>query len=943
MLACGDTASYCAQIAPAGGTLAFEWTITGGTIETSPSASCVRVKAGTGGSFSLSLRLRRNNCPVDCNITVPLATPKCDILAVDATRVLACGDTASFCAQVTPPGGTLIFEWTITGGTIETSPSASCVRVKAGTTGSFTLTLTLKRNNCTLTCVRTVPYGQPLVDIVAVNPNRVLACGDTASFCAAITPPGGTQTFEWTITGGSIETSPSLSCVRVKAGAGTAFTLSLKLRRNNCLASVDKTVPFGPPKCEIVAVDPSRVLTCGDTASFCAIVTPAGGTVTFEWNISGGTIETSPSASCVRVKAGTGPTVMISLRIRRNNCPFDCTKNVPLGTATCEIVAVNAQRTVTCGDTASYCARVTPAGGVLTFEWTIVGGTIETPSLVSCVRVRAGSGPFTLQLKVKRNNCPTECERTVPLEGPTCTIAAVPATRGSVCAGDTASFCATVTPPDGITYSWSVTGGRLVTSASAACVTARADGGTVLRLTLSVTRSAQCTNTCSRDFTIAPLPTCAITGPAALLEGTRGELCGPTGNLAYRWSTNEATRCVTVGPGTYSLTITDNVTGCKSTCSFTIKTIPCACKVGYPDDSHTPRSKVEFLFQQSLKAVAPECPTQDSLLRLYYNSDNALVLGVRRVTVKTSSGSVNTDYPVSAILTPPGCVRLPQVGATATSGEQAGTDKNERPLYPALFVTDITNDPSSRAGDWQQGGVGIPPHKVCGRWKAVVRTVDKTSSPPKISIASDSNPDKNDWNLGAGSDPLPRNDLPNLGYGAEVAWNIYRLGLVPGHVYRLYFMIQKGKSTPDGAQGCVTVMIPQTVTVAAASLDWEPAVTPVPSPDVASALAAPDARAGLPVRFELMQNEPNPFRGGTIFRFALPERSVVAIRLFTIIGQEVATVVNGEAEAGYRSFEWKAVDRSGRILPPGLYLYRMEAKGLRSGTYRQARKMVLVR
>ena len=54
-----------------------------------------------------------------------------------------------------------------------------------------------------------------------------------------------------------------------------------------------------------------------------------------------------------------------------------------------------------------------------------------------------------------------------------------------------------------------------------------------------------------------------------------------------------------------------------------------------------------------------------------------------------------------------------------------------RPLWPSLFITDLTvNGPTSRAGDWQQGGIGIPPHRVCGMWKAAVRTVDKTKNPP---------------------------------------------------------------------------------------------------------------------------------------------------------------------------------------------------------------------
>jgi len=100
---------------------------------------------------------------------------------------------------------------------------------------------------------------------------------------------------------------------------------------------------------------------------------------------------------------------------------------------------------------------------------------------------------------------------------------------------------------------------------------------------------------------------------------------------------------------------------------------------------------------------------------------------------------------------------------------------------------------------------------------------------------------------------------------------------------------------------------------------------------------------GVPKGFELMQNFPNPFTPHTTIRYALPERSEVSIKIFTILGQEVATLVSGTVEAGYRAIEWKAVDRSGRALPPGIYLYRMQANALKSGEYHQVRRMILLK
>ena len=115
-----------------------------------------------------------------------------------------------------------------------------------------------------------------------------------------------------------------------------------------------------------------------------------------------------------------------------------------------------------------------------------------------------------------------------------------------------------------------------------------------------------------------------------------------------------------------------------------------------------------------------------------------------------------------------------------------------------MFVTDITNNADNRSGDWQQNGaVAYPPTKICGRWKAVVRTLDKTVSPAKVTITLDSDQVKNHWNLGSGSDSLAGGfgGLLDEGYGAEVAWNLNQLPLVPGRTYRLYFTLQDGDQT----------------------------------------------------------------------------------------------------------------------------------------------------
>jgi hypothetical protein len=122
-------------------------------------------------------------------------------------------------------------------------------------------------------------------------------------------------------------------------------------------------------------------------------------------------------------------------------------------------------------------------------------------------------------------------------------------------------------------------------------------------------------------------------------------------------------------------------------------------------------------------------------------------------------------------------------------------------MWPALFLTDITANAQSRAGDWQQGGRPISPNAVFGSWKAAVRTVDKTVTPNAVTITPDADPAKNGWNL-AGGDAPPAG-LTNDGFGAEARWSV---PLVPGHSYRLQVIVHDGdqnKAGGDSGEACV--------------------------------------------------------------------------------------------------------------------------------------------
>lgn len=89
----------------------------------------------------------------------------------------------------------------------------------------------------------------------------------------------------------------------------------------------------------------------------------------------------------------------------------------------------------------------------------------------------------------------------------------------------------------------------------------------------------------------------------------------------------------------------------------------------------------------------------------------------------------------------------------------------------------------------------------------------------------------------------------------------------------------------------------------------------------------------IPYNFQLNQNYPNPFNPSTVISWQLAVRSFVTLKIYDVLGNEVATLVNEEKPAG----NYK-IDFNGSHLASGIYFYT-----LRAGGFVQNRKMILLK
>ena len=89
----------------------------------------------------------------------------------------------------------------------------------------------------------------------------------------------------------------------------------------------------------------------------------------------------------------------------------------------------------------------------------------------------------------------------------------------------------------------------------------------------------------------------------------------------------------------------------------------------------------------------------------------------------------------------------------------------------------------------------------------------------------------------------------------------------------------------------------------------------------------------VPGTYDLAQNFPNPFNPSTRIRFGIPKSGLVTVKVYDMLGKEVATLVNEELRAG--SYE---VPFDGSYFSSGMYFYRIQ-----SGEFVETKKMILVK
>ncbi|MBS1637129.1 MAG: gliding motility-associated C-terminal domain-containing protein [Bacteroidetes bacterium] len=441
-------------------------------------------------------------------------------------------------------GGT--YNWSgpgITGGGSTATPT-----VNLG--GTYNVTVT-SAAGCTNTASASVAQNNTPPSPTASN-SATLTC--TTTTVALSGGPASGVTYQWSGPGFSGGTTSQNA---VATAAGT-YTLKVTDAVNGCTATAVTTVSQNTTTPAPTATN-AATLSC-TTSTVQLNGGPAAG-VTYQWSgpgFSGGTT----SQNAIATAAGT-----YTLKVTNSvsGCTATANTTVVQNTTTPSPTATNAA-TLTC-TTSTVQLNGGPAAGV-TYQWSGPGFSGGTTSQNA---VATAAGTYTLKVTDAVNGCTATAVTTVSQN----TTAPSPtATNAATLSCTTTTVALNGGPAAGVTYQWSGPGFSGGTTSQNAVATAA--GTYTLKVTgtansctaAAVTTVAQNTTTPSPTATNSATLTCTTTTVA--LNG------GPAAGVTYQWSGpgfsggTTSQNAVANAAGTYTLKVTDAVSGCTATAMTTV-------------------------------------------------------------------------------------------------------------------------------------------------------------------------------------------------------------------------------------------------------------------------------------------------------------------------------------------------------------------------------------
>ncbi len=555
--------------------VSYSWTGPPSGITSGAGSSAATVN--TGGQYTVVVTNTLSLCSTTITVPVPFSTVAITP-TISATGSITCS-TPTLVLTGNPASG-VTYTWTGTG--LTTSPSAQTVGINSG--GVFTLSVTSNSNGCvgSQTISISTNTTAPTVSLTPTSSYTTTCAAPTVTF-NAVSTPSASATYSWTAPSTGALNSYTISNP-IASGSGI-FTVAVTNTVNGCSipsasqATVQITADAGIPVVSLSS--PNATITCANqTPSVSASTTSTP--VSYSWTPTAGIVPGTETSQNPSFNAPGSYSVVVTNT--NSGCASSASQNVvtvtldntlPLVTG----ISASNGATLTCINTSVTATPTITPNSNLSYTWTTGPGIINPNQADASF---TAPGVYTLVVTNTVTGCVSSATNsastfTVYQNTVTPTVAATSISSNSVigCSNSTVTFTTNVTSSGGnLTYNWSTgvtTPTISITSAGIySVIVTDAVNGCSVTTQFTVTGNTtppQNVNAGANANIACGSSTLSLTG---ITTSTNVSMTwtGPSSTSIVSGS-NTATPVVTE-TGTYTLTVTDNLTGCQSTSTVSV-------------------------------------------------------------------------------------------------------------------------------------------------------------------------------------------------------------------------------------------------------------------------------------------------------------------------------------------------------------------------------------
>jgi len=492
------------------------------------------------GTYTVTATLGTCTSTANLTITSNLTPPVPSFTTPDGTVLTCAVPSVSLNGNSTPVGSTLA--WTGASGSIAGNP------VTISAPGTYTLTATNPANGCTATTTVAVTSagGTPNISVTTSPNTTVLTCNDTMiTITGASTTPDITG--EWTGPNGVILNNP----IEVQNPGTYTYQVTDNVTGCQASSSINITVDTLVPAIQISA--PNPIITCLQP-SVSLVGTSTTTNTTFAWSLNGSSVAGNP------INVTNVGTYSLVVTNASNGCSSSGSQVVTSDLATPNVSITAPNTVLTCSVTSvTLLGTSTTSGSQIAWNGP-TGATTTNPITTSTI------GTYTVTVVNLNNGCSSTATQVITENTNEPDIAiATPQGTTLDCITPTVTLNGTSTTPN-TTFVWTGTAGAIVGNPATI--------GSPDTYTLTVTDA---TNGCTTVLTQVVTSTGALPNVSYMLSNpnitcsiTSITLTGSSTNTNTTITWTSATGPLAGNPatvtaaGSYSLTVTDNSTGCSS-------------------------------------------------------------------------------------------------------------------------------------------------------------------------------------------------------------------------------------------------------------------------------------------------------------------------------------------------------------------------------------------